>query len=103
MATAWTPDDLAALTCMRRAGGNQECRAATGPDRSPRGVSGYNTETRRQSRALSVRPTRVVTVRLLAGAEALQGPLGGLDGLGAELAEELGGHRPPAGADVGER
>lgn len=60
-------------------------------------------ERRRQSRALSVRPTRVVTVRLLAGAEALQGPLGGLDGLGAELAEKLGGDRPPAGADVGER
>jgi len=102
MATEWTPDELAALTCIRRASGNPECRAA-GPDRSPRGVSAYNTETRRQSRALSARPTRVVTVRLLAGAEALQGPLGGLDGLWAELAEELGGHRPPAGADVGER
>ena len=32
MATDWTLDDLAALTCMRRARGNQECRAAR-PDR----------------------------------------------------------------------
>ena len=67
------------------------------------GVAAITTEMRRQSRALSARPTRVVTVRLLADAEAPQGPLGGLDGLGAELAEELCGHRPPAGADVGER
>jgi hypothetical protein len=51
---------------------------------------------RRPSRAFSARPTRVIAVRLLAGAELLHGPLGVPDGRGIVAEEELG-HRAPAG------
>jgi hypothetical protein len=58
------------------------------PDSELRGVSGYNNG--EESRALSARPTQVITVRLRPGAKGLHGPLGGLDSLGIVAEESLG-------------
>ena len=56
MATEWTPNELAALTCVRRAGGNQERRAAS-PDSELRGMSFLCRRTRGRLDASDGSPT----------------------------------------------